>query len=54
MEALRINRTAELIHMTGWTFEELDRQPRKRVKELELYLSMRAGIQAEKRQIEGR
>lgn len=54
MEALRINRMAELIKLTGWTFAELDAQPRQRVRELELYLQMRAGIEAEKRHLEER
>jgi hypothetical protein len=37
--------------MTGWTFEELDRQPREEVAGLLIYTNKRGAIEAERQRI---
>lgn len=47
-EAVAVFRRSELIGFTGWTFDELDAQPRPEVSKLETFLRIKAGVQAEK------
>lgn len=49
-EALAIQREAEIIQLTHWTFEEYDDQPADRLNRMMTYISMKNRIEAEKQQ----
>lgn len=51
--ALRVWRRASIIEMTGWTFEELDRQPQEEVAGLLMYVNKREALRAERRRVQG-
>lgn len=51
-EAVAVFRRSELIGFTGWTFDELDAQPRAEVTRLETFLRLKAGVTAQKHAME--
>lgn len=47
-EALEIQREAEIIQLTGWTFDQYDEQPAGRLARMMTYISMKNVIEKEK------
>lgn len=47
LEATRVFRRAELVLATGWTFNELDAQPRSEVNRFITYLSKKRALEHE-------
>lgn len=45
--ALRIQREAEIISFTHWSFEVLDRQDHDRLNEIMTYISLKSTVEAE-------
>ena len=50
VEALHIQREAEIVQLTGWTFDQYDQQPADRLVRLMTYISMKNTIEHEKNQ----
>jgi len=48
LEALEIQRRAELVEATGWTFDQIDRQERRAVSGLLAYRRMKADYEEQK------
>jgi hypothetical protein len=51
-EAFRIQRRSELVLMTGWTFEQLNRQSRIELTELLDYNRIKSALQTERDNLE--
>ncbi len=47
LDALSIQRRSEIVGFTGWTFEQLDDQPRPEIDRLLLYLGKKRAIEKE-------
>jgi hypothetical protein len=54
LEALRIQRQAEVIEATGWTLKEFDAADRRRVTEILEYRGIKSAVQAEKQEWDAR
>jgi len=53
-DALSIQREAEIIKMTGWTFSQYDNQPAHRLARMMLYIGMKNTVEQEKMDMESK